>query len=803
MVRRALILVAVLAWGVASPHPVRAAVAFTVTNTNDSGSGSLRQAMLDANASPGADSIIFNIPGAGPHSISPLSRLPDIGDPVLIDGASQPGYIGWPLIELDGTWAGATANGLTIVGGPTTIRALVIDRFGMDGVLIQGPLANASRIVACFIGTDPFGVVARSNGRHGVHIADSGENEIGLPPPALPNVISGNAGWGVQIEGRASRFDRVRGNMVGTTFNGLLMLQNGGGGLALAGGANQNQIGGAALGEGNVISGNGGFAGAAILSGANVNTFEGNFIGTDRSGTAAVPNWDGLYLSDTTGNIIGGLASGARNVISGNGHGGIVLTDDVTNTRIQGNRIGTTAAGTAGLGNAVHGVAVIGVSSTTGGNRILGNVISTNGSDGVLIVGGRGGNVIASNLIGTDLTGTVALGNGANGVELRQAPNNIVGYPALPLPGMAGNVISGNALDGVLIYDLAASGNFVHGNRIGTDTTGTLPVGNWSDGVAIDRGQNNTVTGNTIGANNGNGVSVGSAYPGTTTGNTVIGNWIGAYSAATLSLGNGLDGVLVSEGPNAIGAPGAGNVIAGNGMDGVFIPSAAGVTVQGNFIGTDSGSTLALGNGRAGVELASTATANTIGGTSSGSGNVIAFNKSQGVFVGYPTGTARQNAIRGNSIFSNGAPGIDLNPNGVAPNDFRDPDSGANDLQNYPIVDLAVRAGSQLHISGTFNSTPNMSGFDLEFFDNDACDPSGFGEGRTFIGSTTVSTDMNGDVQPSGRFSVSFASGVPSGHFITATATDPVGNTSEFSPCQEVERVGRPFPGDLAPTASR
>jgi hypothetical protein len=114
---------------------------FTVTNTNDSGAGSLRQAILDANAGHAGDMIAFNISGAGVHTIRPVSQLPDLVTAVTIDGSTQPGYAGVPLIELTGT-ASVSSDGLTIQGGNTTVKALVINGFRDTGIFLEGNLGH-------------------------------------------------------------------------------------------------------------------------------------------------------------------------------------------------------------------------------------------------------------------------------------------------------------------------------------------------------------------------------------------------------------------------------------------------------------------------------------------------------------------------------------------------------------------------------------------------------------------------------------------------------------------------------------
>src|SRR5262249_50684569 len=145
------------------------------------------------------------------------------------------------------------------------------------------------------------------------------------------------------------------------------------------------------------------------------------------------------------------------------------------------------------------------------------------------------------------------------------------------------------------------------------------------------------------------------------------------------------------------------------------------------------------------------------------------------------------NGILGNAVYSNGALGIDLGSNGVTFNDFQDPDSGANLFQNFPIVNFVTFSAGVLTVPGTLNSTPNTT-FRLEFFGNSACDPSGSGEGQSYLGSLNVTTTAAGDASFTAVFPVSTS-------FVTATATDPANNTSEFSRCSQVHFRGGSSPG--------
>ena len=201
--------------------------------------------------------------------------------------------------------------------------------------------------------------------------------------------------------------------------------------------------------------------------------------------------------------------------------------------------------------------------------------------------------------------------------------------------------------------------------------------------------------------------------------------------------------------------------------------------IQGNFIGTDLSGTNPLGNSGHGLYLANATAGNLIGGTGTGLGNLIVFNSANGIALAGSAGPG--NAILGNSIFTNASLGIDLGNNGVTLNDPGDTDTGPNNYQNFPVLTDAQSENGVTTISGTLNSAANTA-FQLDFFLNDSADPSGYGEGQTYLGSATVTTDGNG----SNVFSVAFAANAAFTQFITATATDPANNTSEFSQAKQL-----------------
>ncbi len=277
---------------------------FTVTNTSDSGEGSLRQAILNANANPGQDEITFDIQGSGPHTIQPLSALPAITDSVIIDGLKQPpseaGYdieATTPLIELDGSQAGPGVDGLTIDSGNATIQGLVINRFSGAGIRIEA--SGSGEIDGNYIGTDISGAVARGNGSFGIVIdtaaSNSGEvNFIGNRQPNDRNIISGNAAGGILIEGSQASLTVVESNYIGTQVDGVSPLGNGGPGILLNDGASSNNIGTGLPDQGNSIAFNAG-AGVEILAAQGYlieanSIFANGGLGIDLGGDGVTPN---------------------------------------------------------------------------------------------------------------------------------------------------------------------------------------------------------------------------------------------------------------------------------------------------------------------------------------------------------------------------------------------------------------------------------------------------------------------------------------------------------------------------------
>ena len=496
----------------------------------------------------------------------------------------------------------------------------------------------------------------------------------------------------------------------------------------------------------------GGFQAAGIVLRSGSSEIKANYIGLDATGTRARPNNIGIQISNLSGgNLIGGPFAGMGNVISGNLTHGVELAGSDNPNLVQGNRIGTNAAGTTAIANGSSGIKIsspnnlIGGTYPGSGNLISGNNIAINISSP--------GTTIQGNLIGTDVTGTSKIPNGA-GIQALEVPNTVIGG----LTPEARNVISGNGSTAVA---LSGNASKLQGNFIGTDITGNLALGN-THGVLA--GRDALIGGNVPEARNVIAGNIQNIMLTLSSGAIVQGNYIGTDVTGTRALGR-IFGILIVSDNNSITQ----NVISGNsvaialGQEFRF-PQGNNNVIQGNIIGLNAQGTGPLPN-LSGITIDAISNNNTI------TANTIAFNGS-GIRIAGGTG----NSIRGNSIFSNDGLGIDLGPFGVTLNDPLDTDSGANNLQNFPVITSVLSVGSSTTVQGNLNSTPNTT-FQIDLYSNAVLDPFGFGEGALFFGTTAVTTDVNGHA----TINVTFPMPLVTGRAITATATDPNGNTSEFS----------------------
>ena len=445
----AAVVAALLACGASSVF----AATFTVTNTNDSGPGSLRQAILDANATPGADTIAFNIPGTGVRTISPLSSLPALTDDAgtTIDGYTQPGSSPSTLalgdnavltIELTGVSVPGVADGITIRSSSSAIRGLVINQFDRGIAILRG---SGNSVAGCFVGTDASGSVSRAN-RTGVHLQGTeilgnailplDNQTIGGTDPASRNLVSGNSEVG--IGGQNVVDSVVEGNYIGTTRTGAAPLGNGIDGVLFTFSRGVS-FGASVSGAGNLISGNVG--GGLVLGPGGPMFIVGNRIGINAPGSAPLPNGIGIAAAQADGTRIGGLGAGDGNVVSGNLADGIRLAN-CQNYLVQGNFIGTDSRGLLPIPNLGQGISIFAGSS---GHRIGGlspeerNVIAYNGQAGVAIGRDAFDTSVSDRVSGNSIhdNGGLGIDLGSDGVTVNDSgdgdtgPNNLQNFPVL------------------------------------------------------------------------------------------------------------------------------------------------------------------------------------------------------------------------------------------------------------------------------------------------------------------------------------------------------------------------------------
>jgi hypothetical protein len=733
------------------------------------------------------------------------------GAGVEIDSFASGASVQGNYIGTDSTGTKAVANNLgvevigpgNLVGGSVAGARNVISGNSSGGVLVR--TSAGTTVQGNFIGLVAGGNAALGNSGNGVWLV-SNNNTVGGTSFYARNYISGNTEDGVLVGTNVSG-NLVLGNFIGLDFTGKLAVSNSNG-VEIAGA--KNTIGGTASGARNVISANSN-DGVVIDNGFSANVVLGNFVGLDFTGGKVLANKNGIEIASTA-NTVGGTTFAARNYISGNTNDGVLLDISASGNQVLGNFLGTDYTGKIALGNS-NGVEIAGTNNTVGGTASGAfNVISANSNAGVLLDGTATGNQVQGNYLGTDNSGTKALGN-KNGVSILNSGNTVGGTT-----GAARNIISGNTKDGVL---LGASGSTVEGNWIGLTVNGNAALGN---SVGVEIAGNGAVLGgtaaaarNVISGNSKDGVLIDSGVSGA----TVLGNYIGTDSTGAKALANS-NGVEVAGAKNIIGGSvvGARNVVSGNSGDGILLDStASGTTVQGDFIGLNAAGSAALANGANGVEVQSVGNTiggtsynprnyisgnkgagvkldsgasgnvvegnwigvdytgkvalgnsvgvsiagsnNTVGGTVSGAGNTIADNSSGGILVSAGSG----NSIHQNAVYANGpsktGPGITLS-------------AGANNNLAAPSLSSATVNSTTLTVTGTFTAPTANVTYVLEFFANPTGDP----EGAIYLGAKTIKPTTTGTISFSFTTTTTVTGTDP---VITATLTDASGDTSAFS----------------------
>ncbi len=513
-------------------------------------------------------------------------------------------------------------------------------------------------------------------------------------------------------------------------------------GIHIREGAQRNIIGGSTVGLRNVVSKNG-IDGIVISgSGSDSNHILGNTIGADLTGNRPLGNGgSGVVIREgAQKNMVGGASPGARNVVSGNRMSGITISSqDTTHNVVTGNYIGLGSDGSTALGNRYSGLKVdTGASQSRIGGTAPAetNVISGNGENGVTIAETSSNNIITGNRIGTNADGASAVPNYYQGVVLGSgAHHNRVGGTTVA----ERNLISGNGSNGIGVWETGTRFNVIIGNYLGTDASGNAALGNHESGVLLTNGaENNQVGGetpaeqNVIAGNDGAGVALSSSA---TINNTVAGNAIGVGADGVSQVGNRWGVACWTDAQfNTIRA----NIIANSAHNGIHLDSCDRNTITGNFIGTDSSGTRALGNGENGIMLFHAAAGNQLGPA-----NVIAYNRGRGISIwdiGSVDNPSTENAIYGNSVA-----GIDLG-------------LGGNNELTAPAIETASNAA--------MSGYAPVAGARVEIFSDES------GQGRVYEGATVSAAD--------GSFTFTKPAGF-TGPSLTVTATDAAGNTSEFS----------------------
>lgn len=808
---------------------------YNVVNTNDSGTGSLRDALTQANASSsGNDVIQFALSNSDPNynsvtgvwTITLLTELPMINSAFLtIDGDTQQSMFGdtnpdGPEIRIV---AGADLEFcFRIVGPYNTVKNLSISGFDF-AFQVYGTMANNIEISGNYLGTNYDGLIAEPN-----------DYAIGISGDAYGisirnNLISGNTLAGIVCSGAHNL--GIYGNKFGTNRTGHLPLPNPTG-LMLENVQNL-LIGSTAEADRNIISGNTD-CGLMIYGTQSLNNIvKNNFIGSDITGTDTIPNGNGIMIISSSGNLIGGAEETAKNVISGNRNCGILINGTGANENlVEGNYIGVDLTGNAPLSNH-YGVII---KADANNNKVGGssltyrNVISANHEIGVYIEASDN-NVVSGNYIGLNKNGSEAFyyNEGtdsliqANGVEINTLSKfNVIGGND---PGER-NVISGNRVYGAIYYG-QVSENTIAGNFIGTDATGAFAIPN-ATGICVDDASNhNTIENNLLSGNVSYGlfiVTTGSDY------NIFRGNNVGLDYMGEFAIPNDV-GLLIGGGAknNIIGGDSYldRNLFSGNNYGGIEI-SDNGTDfnlIKGNCIGLEMSGIYSLPN-NFGIGVANLASGNIIenniisanstfgliltdnseytevygnkigvaedgvsdrGNLASGiviiagsnnniigsidKPNIIAYNDSIGIVIA--DNNTLYNRISGNSIYNNEYLGIDILPGGVNANDAGDNDVGPNMRMNFPVITENYFDGevSIAVIKGTLD-TENPQNCLVEIYTAIQDDVFLNGEGFRYVAST--SPDVSGNWQ------VYCADGL-GGDYLTALAIDAAGNTSEFA----------------------
>lgn len=778
---------------------------------------SLRAAIQEANASPGLDEIQLGF------RVDPSSALPTITESLTLDGTQA-------AAEVNGSSLTST-YGLYFVSGSSTVSDIKFREFQWPAIYMH--TGGNHLITRVQIGADNQG--------RGIVITTA-NNQL------VENVISGNAAEGVAIFADGNVLKK---NWIGPSSIGGSGWGNHKAGIFIF--AADNTIIGGTDADRNVISGNWD-GGISLGGGSAGTRVQGNYIGTNTAGLVALTNdgRGGVDCDNAPSTTVGGPTTAYGNLISGNKTGLTVRGNNTAGILIVNNTFGLNATGTASLPNLNQAI-LLKPTGSANFVRVENNYIagSSSSGHGIEVLGEASpaqciAHLLTDNILGTNPARTLAFGLGKDGIHiggvscttldgntvLNSADDGIEisGSPAQVSATLLGNIVSGNARSGIELntHFNQLENNIATYNREGVIVEGdanflinTEASYNTGTGVAI-YGDDNTLQG----PGNDSFKILGNSYEGLILAgnqNTVISTYI---------LVNGSSGVLVSGDENIIGGPANANLINGN-YDGIDLqPGAAATVVAGNYIGLEANGSTPAGNARANIFFRGEG--GIIGGSSAAMGNVIGdapagiliqdgaadlvirYNKigtnaagtaGVGNQVGIKIENGRElsilqnqiayngdgilavqgvnNQISQNLIYNNTRLGIDLMPAGVTTNDSGDMDSGPNNLQNFPVLTSAGISGGVGRVQGSFLGWASAS-YTLEFFSVPFCDVNGYGEGQVYLGNKIATSNSAGIITIDEQLATT-----PSlNHFITATATNMYGDTSEFSHCVKVGVLG-------------
>lgn len=731
---------------------VSGAADYTVTTTVSGVHGSIQAAIDSANASgvPRAFVIGFNLPAGS--IIYPYDDLPSITRPVVIDGTTNPGYQGTPVITICGDTAAVIEykdRAIQLYAGSdsSTIRGLFIKRFvyaidcRVSNVLIEEnvlsgnvePIRLRSGAHDITVRANKIGTTADGTGAYfnydGFWVENTTNVTIGGPSPSDGNVISGNTYKGIWVKsGNVNLL--IQNNKIGTSADGTSALPNEDGIYF-----DHINTSGEVKVLNNLISGNS-HNGIFINQNTGPITIKSNIIGMDETGMSALPNPIGIYTYSCGGSVtIGGTSPGERNIISGNTNQGIFLLD-CNQAAVTGNRIGVRADD----GIVANQIGLFCESSDS--VEISSNLISGNGKFNIQM---KYSNycTIQANKIGTDSMGAKSvlksIPASLDGINISTCNYTMIGGSS----SSNGNVISGN--HNGIFFMTTSEYTTIKNNKIGTDITGEKAIGN-SNGIYFQNQYYGLIEDNIVSGNDAVGILLYDSFYDTLRNNNV------GVTPTLKSLGNGEEGISLRDKSSMNYL--ISNVVGDNGLEGLVVnDSCESNRLWSNFIGTDSSGQLNLRNQSYGIRISDHSWYNKVGGIAAGQANKIAYNLGDGVYI---DSNSAENLLSANLIFLNTGKGINLDLSG---------DYG-NNGKAHPIFTSVIFRNDSLILSGTSTADKDT----IQFFTSD----DGGQDAFTFLSAYTAYTS-----------GTTWTTGIPftlvPGGYVTATATDINGNTSEFS----------------------